>query len=408
MLKIPLNLEKSSIFTNEKLRNPPSPSSLRRQSLQVFERLNVSPIHHYRKNRNSIEFQGFSDKLQRKSSISKPLKVSTNQKQRENPVITQEKHRENISLNQEEILKKLKEILDEIDHEFPSKEIEIQDYKDYLIWKLCKKLKNLMFFEKKAEENVINHGKTLEKDVFSIHQKIEKTLSNIEMQLEADQPLTENSEKIIKENQIKEGDFKGETVIIEEINNFEGENEEKTKKNLEKPLKNPISISQNDEETQTSEIAYEEPLPTVKYPSDLLIKSLEKVKKHQIYYSLFSKENDVLLKEFSQNQMKFEVKTDEKFINDLTMIKREQIPFNYEENFLKTPQSANCNEFFEEINKKETISGKNRNYFEKIEGKYLEIIGFLSEFSPEIKRDNHWVFLIFFDFLWNFLFIFRI
>ena len=69
--------------------------------------------------------------------------------------------------------------------------MEIDDYKDYLIWKLCKKVKFLM--KKKNEENTPSDNrvekessmnKIFNKDVINIHQRIEKSLSNIEFQLE--------------------------------------------------------------------------------------------------------------------------------------------------------------------------------------------------------------------------------
>ena len=531
---------------------------------------------------------------------------------------------------EDEILKKLGDLLDSLDDEKPPKEMEIDDYKDYLIWKLCKKVKFLM--KKKNEENTPSDNrvekessmnKIFNKDVINIHQRIEKSLSNIEFQLEFNEEgrdvknenkenfqedlknknnvhqriekslsnieyqvefkeeghevKNENNENIqedlknknnenfkekikkirmisniidnnikneeknsqselnIKNLKEKNSNFSKEPInenhlenqVMEtNLENFiennklpenqvmvtNPENYIKNNENFKEKMKNIRMISNiidtninNEEKNSQSELNiknlkeknnnfskepinekhlenqemetnlenfiennklpenqaietnpenyinknnvlsnynkidhginklesrnenginridcgiqtgddnnYQEPIPNVKYPTDVLMSSLEKVKTHQIYYEMFSKENENLLKginaggwtktkisNIDKNSLNLlNENGDHKDFNDLTMIKREKSPQSYA---MGTPQSVNLNEeFLEEIsilmktNKKQDILGKIRSigYLEKIESRYLEIIEIIATSFPENKINSHLV-----------------
>lgn len=189
----------------------------------------------------------------------------------------------------------------------------------------------------------------------------------------------------------------------------------------------PNKIGKVDQESQTlnpnDKKLYQEPVPTIRYPSEVLASSLQKVKKHQIYYERFSEDNDNLLKAMNSlenNRKILEEKTTKsnynykdrlenseinRDFNDLTIMKRENNI--YEEKFVKTPPGLNLNineELIEEIsiimktNKKEDIMGRIRNlgYLEKIEQRYLEIIELIINLIPELNIRSHIVSLFHF------------
>ena len=166
-------------------------NNYRRPSLPVFDRLNVSPCHKScSRNKESFsvytsEAKGFGEITSLQNNLCLILKRVKKEYFYKN---------EKIIYNQNDLLKNLINILDQMDQENPPKEINLDDYKDYLIWKLCKKLKTLM---KKKEETPANRY------VLDIHQKIAKTLSNIETQLKEE----DESEKKKIETKEEDGEI---------------------------------------------------------------------------------------------------------------------------------------------------------------------------------------------------------
>ena len=356
-------------------------------------------------------------------------------------------------MSQEDLLQNLLEILNKLDQEKPP--VDLDDYKDYLIFRLCKKLKEYMKVgqcqEKKTEgeltgKNQNNNNNNITRDVMSIHSKIEKSLSNIENQLEKEiGHIKEQENNSIQE--VHESDEEKRAKVIEKLKKLQDEEEKKEadeemngnrrcdqyenddkvresqdfSKELMKECQVPISLKENKVEmnsnplqdpqpdeipqekfkhnpcdeiyergTQT-EYLFEKHENNIKYPTELLMSSLEKVKKHQLFYEKFEQENEALLKAESSG---------------FNFTRRDKSPPSPEENpnrTIRSPfQARNNDDFFEEVsicmktNKKEDILGKIRNYgyLEKIESRYIEIVELVNEKCPGVNINSHFVCLL--------------
>lgn len=411
----------------------------RRESFQVFDRLNVSPCHKERLGcRHSILVNSFQDSVNKQ----KPAQKDVIQ------LCSVEKCGKEMS--QEELLQNLLEILNKLDQEKPP--INLDDYKDYLIFRLCKKLKEYMKMsqsqEKKPEGEVAgrnqnNNNNNITRDVLNIHYKIEKSLSNIENQLEIGQLKEQENTSIME---VHESDEEKRAKVIEKLKKMQ-EEEEKKKEIDEKIYANkrrdqyeiddkvkeshdfskedmkecqvPESFKENKVEMNSHQIQDPQPDETpmeklkknasdeifergtqtdyfferhennIKYPTELLMSSLEKVKKHQLFYEKFEQENEALLKAES---------------SAFNFTRRDKSPPSPEENpnrTIRSPfQARNSDDFFEEVsvcmktNKKEDILGKIRNYgyLEKIESRYIEIVELLNDKCPGVNINSHFVF----------------
>ena len=354
-------------------------------------------------------------------------------------------------MSQEDLLQNLLEILNKLDQEKPP--VDLDDYKDYLIFRLCKKLKEYMKVgqcqEKKTEgeltgKNQNNNNNNITRDVMSIHSKIEKSLSNIENQLEKEiGHIKEQENNSIQE--VHESDEEKRAKVIEKLKKLQDEEENKkeldekingnrrcdqyenddkvtesqdfykesmkecqvpvcSKENKVEMNNNPLQDPQPDEIPQEklnhnacdeifergtqTEYLFERHENNIKYPTELLMSSLEKVKKHQLFYEKFEQENEALLKAESSG---------------FNFTRRDKSPPSPEDNpnrTIRSPfQDQNNNDFIEEVsicmktNKKEDILGKIRNYgyLEKIESRYIEIVELFNEKCPGVNINSHFV-----------------
>ena len=108
--------------------------------------------------------------------------------------------------------------------------------------------------------------------------------------------------------------------------------------------------------------------------------SLEKVKKHQVFYEALAKENDEIL---TLNQKNKRNEDNEELNNDLTIIKPEKekrSPLNQNSLYYLRTSPPTYN------------SQRHRDYIEKQENKYKEILEILSQAMPHLSVTTHWVF----------------
>jgi len=476
-------LEKKSFSNNINRRN---------SQQHVFDRLNISPCHKDIAGCKNNEKLGFETQ--------KAINIQ---------------YVEASPISETDLLKKLLEILEKLDEE--KAPFDLDDYKDYLIYRLCRKLKTYMKIGleetplMKKEGELSHKNRIINKDVISVHQRIEKSLSNIEMQLEkkeilfsredfndstnfikreekkeeSGESLTENSnfqesleekrakmmealkknvknqqkieefkgnslkeypkssnfrenlketnlrenlkendlrenlkendqrenlketdprenlkekglkEKDLKEKVLKEKDLKEKDLKENDLNenDYQRENIKENKRFDEQNLNRIHHNDYNEKETQTEYFLERAEHTNVKYPSELLMSSLDKVKKHQLFYEKFDLENEALLKAMDPHLKS----------NAFNFNTREKSPQSFEDNHNKSIRSPfpnqNNEDFFEEIsifmktNKKEDIMGKIRNYgyLEKIETRYIEIIELLNEKCSGIQINSHFV-----------------
>lgn len=430
----------------------------RRPSLPaVFDRLNISPCHKICSKHGSpcssnseVKGKGFGEAISNNFYEEKTSAINLKKINLEN--VNQEEKK---LFNPSELLRNLIDILDQMDQETPPNDINLDDYKDYLIWKLCRKVKSLM--KKKEAASSAN------KFVSDIHQKIARTLSNIETQLKDDEEGDKEKNKDVqekdseptskeliaqkeKQNLVKQLIQKEKDEVnskygtlneletdrdkkSDEINNNFQENnhhQEKANKNNEnekkydgqnkkdaifhdkKTIENGKNLDENhnalisddnkekdegeyekncknDKETQTSTQTYDEPPTSYRYPSQFLISSLEKIKKHQVYYEALAKENDEILTLNQKNKINDD---NEELNNDLTVIKPEK----------RSPLTQNSL-YYLKTSPQAYHSQRHRDYIERQENKYKEILEILSQAMPHLSVTTHWVFKFFINFL---------
>ena len=409
------------------MKSTPQSGNKRRESLQVFDRLNVSPCHKDRLQCKQTIANGFQDIVKKHKTLESKA------------IILQSVEKKGEALTQQELLQNLLEILNKLDQTSPPP-IDLDDYKDYLIFRLCRKLKEYMRTgesEEKKEEGTGRNQNNITRDVMSIHSRIEKSLSNIEKEIghikegecassiqEVAETVEEKRSKVIEKlkKQQQEKEKEEEMAGNQELQGNKSGNDPEQQEGLVESCKGGDELNRNNQfeiETKPSEILQSEDSNlgkikrntsedlnergtqtenlierhenNVKYPTEILMSSLEKVKKHQLFYEKFEQENEALLKAESSG---------------FNFTRRDKSLLSPEENrnrTIKSPLLAQNNEdFFEEIsifmktNKKEDILGKIRNfgYLEKIEARYIEIVELFNEKCSGINVNSHFVWFL--------------